>query len=229
MRAATPRDSRTQCSNCYLRREICVCSILPTVRIRTEFLILRHVWEAERPSNTGRLVSLAMPAARIIPCGGGSRIGGPKLDEAALEAPGTWLLWPDGAGAGPEITSLAPPNRVVVLDATWHQARRLYRRMRVLQTIPRLVLPAPDQARDRLRRQRRADGMSTIEAVAAAVARLEGPHAARPLEKLYDEVVRRKSVWRWGRSLTDCRKTGSAEGDQSMRAGSNSCHPDFSL
>jgi hypothetical protein len=36
----------------------------PTVQTRAEFLILRHIREAERPGNTGRLVALAMPNTR---------------------------------------------------------------------------------------------------------------------------------------------------------------------
>ncbi|HOW57478.1 MAG TPA: DTW domain-containing protein, partial [Smithellaceae bacterium] len=92
----------------------------------------------------------------------------------------------------------ARPERVVVLDATWQQARRLYSRIAVLRTLPRLVLPAPAQQRKRLRKQHRSDGMSTIEAVAAALAKLEGRETAEPLEKLYDEVVRRKNAIRWG-------------------------------
>jgi hypothetical protein len=40
--------------------------------------------------------------------------------------------------------------------------------------------------------------MSTIEAVAAAVKKLEGAEVAEPLERLYDEVVRRTMVLRWG-------------------------------
>jgi hypothetical protein len=39
--------------------------------------------------------------------------------------------------------------------------------------------------------------MSTLEAVAAAVAKLEGAKAAEPLERLYDEVVRRTIALRW--------------------------------
>jgi hypothetical protein len=40
--------------------------------------------------------------------------------------------------------------------------------------------------------------MSTLEAVAAAVAKIEGAETARPLEILYDEVVRRTISLRWG-------------------------------
>src|SRR5664280_3841473 len=97
------------------------------------------------------------------------------------------------------ISDLTPPDRVVVIDATWQQARRLYSSMPVLWTLPRLVLPEPTRSRDRLREQHRSDGMSTIEAVAAAVAKIEGIETARPLEKLYDELVRRTISLRWGK------------------------------
>ena len=139
-----------------------------------------------------------MPNSRIIPCGGGTRIGLSPINDEYLRVPGTWLLWPDGTGTQPDISDLIPPNRVVVIDATWQQARRLYSSMPLLQALPRLALPVPIRDRDRLREQHRLDGMSTLEAVAAAVAILEGVEAAKPLEILYDEVVRRTVSLRWG-------------------------------
>ncbi|HCS76581.1 MAG TPA: hypothetical protein DIW05_02250 [Syntrophaceae bacterium] len=182
---------------CHLRREICICPILPTVQTRAEFLILRHIREAGRRSNTGRLAALSMPNSRMVSCGGGDRIGLSPFDDELLRAPGTCLLWPDGTSMTLD-RDQTPPNRIVVLDGTWRQARRLYNRMPVLRAIPKLVLSAPTRSRDRLREQHRADGMSTLEAVAAAVARLEGACVAEPLERLYDEVVQRTSALRWG-------------------------------
>lgn len=198
MRSNKPRNENSHCLRCYQRREICICPILPTVAKRTEILILRHIYEAHRPSNTGRFVALAMPNSRIIPCGGGTRIGLLPIDDEFLRVPGTWLLWPGGAGTQPDMSDLTPPIRLVVIDATWQQARRLYSSMSALQAIPRLALPVPIRDRDRLREQHRLDGMSTLEAVAAAVAKLEGAEKAKPLEILYDEVVRRTISLRWG-------------------------------
>ncbi len=198
MRSNKPRDENSHCPRCYQRREICICPILPTVQTKMQILILRHIYEAERPSNTGRFVALAMPNSRIIPCGGGDRIGLPPVDDELLRAPGTMLLWPDGVGADLSMSDLKPSSRIVVIDATWQQARRLYRNMSALRELPRLALPAPKGRRERLREQRRSDGMSTLEAVAAAVARLEGAEKAQPLEELYDELVRRTTSLRWG-------------------------------
>lgn len=201
MRASKPRDHNSHCFRCYLRREICICPIIPVVQTQTEVLILRHIQEARRPGNTGRLVALAMPNSRILSCGGGTRVDLSCVDEKSLHRPGTWLLWPDGTNARPDLTDTAPPDRIVVLDATWRQARRLYNRLPVLHKMPRLALPAPGRHRDRLREQHRSDGMSTIEAVAAAITRLEGAEIALPLERLFDEVVRRTIARRWGKSI----------------------------
>lgn len=198
MRSSRPRDQHSHCLRCFMRREICICPLLPTVQTRTEFIVLQHVYESIRPSNTGRLAALAMPNSRIVFCGGGARIGLPPVADELLLKPATWLLWPDGTDTPSDIIESGRPERVVVLDATWQQARRLYSRIPVLRTLPRLVLPAPAQQRNRLRKQHRPDGMSTIEAVAAALAMLEGAETAEPLENLYDEVVRRKNAVRWG-------------------------------
>jgi len=138
-----------------------------------------------------------MPNSRIVSCGGGDRIRLSPFDDELLSAPGTCLLWPDGTGMTLDMDQ-TPPDRVVILDGTWHQARRLYSRIPVLRSIPRLVLPVPMRSRGRLREQHRSDGMSTLEAVAAAVTRLEGTCVAEPLERLYDEVVRRTIALRWG-------------------------------
>lgn len=197
MRSNKPRDEKSHCLRCYQRREICVCPILPTVKTKAEILILRHIYEAERPSNTGRLVALAMPNSRIIPCGGGTRIGRSPMDNEFLSIPGTWLLWPDGVGKHPKERETTPPARIVIIDATWQQARRLYSTIPALRLLPRMVLPAPIRCRERLRKQHRSEGMSTIEAAAAAVALLEGDEVARPLEELYNEVVRRTASLRW--------------------------------
>lgn len=198
MRAKNQPDHNTHCFRCYQRKSICVCPVIPEVNTQAEFIILRHVYEAERPSNTGRLAALALPNSRLVTCGGGVRIGQPRVDEELLSAPGTWLLWPDGKGSEPDEPGTTTPARVVVIDATWQQARRIYGSMPALWKMPRLSLPAPDTERERLRGQHRAEGMSTLEAIAAAVARLEGSENAAPLENLYDELVRRRNSLRWG-------------------------------
>jgi DTW domain-containing protein YfiP len=158
-----------------------LCAALPRVETRTEIVIVRHVLETHMTSNTGRLSALALSNCSLIDYG-----GGPPFDSTCLKTEGSWLLYP-GPHANP---SLPPPQRIVVLDASFHQARRMYRRIPALHGMPELALPPP-AFRIRLRQPTRADGMSTIEAIAAALLHLGEADAAHRLFDLYDLLVRR--------------------------------------
>src|SRR5688572_8263285 len=117
----------TRCGRCKVRE--CLCAEIPTVVTRTRFLLVRHAAEAKKSSNTGRLAALALPNSELYEYG---RLGAP-LDETALAAPDTWLLYPEGPpAAGPP----PQPARVVVLDGTWQQARHMRQRIVALRAMP---------------------------------------------------------------------------------------------
>lgn len=143
---------------------------------RTRFLVIRHAMEVWKPSNTGRLAALAMPSCAMLDYA--LRRGGFALPDE----PRTALLFPDDGQ--PPVQLATPPARVIVLDGSWPQARRMAQRIPALHHLPRLALP-PLAARDRLRQPPRPDGMSTLEAIAHAVALLESPDLAAPLLRLH--------------------------------------------
>ncbi|GHG77194.1 tRNA-uridine aminocarboxypropyltransferase [Comamonas sp. JC664] len=169
--------SRPRCLRCNLSRHLCLCDAIPQVRTRTRILLLQHVMEIAKKSNTGRVAALALVNSKLIIHGSPSG----DFDMELLSEPGTWLLYPDGPSAPPDAP---PPRQLVVLDASWSQARRMTQRVPVLRTLPRLALPAPEPGLLRLREPSHPSGMSTLDAVARAVAALEGPDVAEPLEQL---------------------------------------------
>ena len=144
---------------------------------RTRVLLLQHVMEARKKSNTGGVAMLALANARLLTYGATTE----PFDTTPLAEPGTWLLFPDGAPAPPDAPA---PRQLVVLDGSWSQARRMTQRLPLLWTLPRLVLPPPAAGTLRLREPTHPAGMSTLEAIARAVAVLEGPETAAPLERL---------------------------------------------
>jgi DTW domain-containing protein YfiP len=168
---------RPRCDRCNLPPHLCLCAEIPRVETHTRFLILQHVVELRKKSNTGRLAALALANARLLTYGAPDE----ALDTALLSEPGTWLLYPDGPTAPPDAPA---PRQLVVLDASWSQARRMTQRIPALRTLPRLVLPPPEPGMLRLREPTHPSGMSTLDAIARAVAVLEGPEAAVPLERL---------------------------------------------
>lgn len=168
---------RPRCPRCNLPLHLCLCSEIPRVETRTRFLLLQHVVEIGKKSNTGRVAALALTNARLLTYG----LPGAALDTDLLSEPGTWLLFPDGPPAPPDAPA---PRQLVVLDANWSQARRMTQRLPTLRTLPRLVLPPPAPGMLKLREPSHPSGMSTLDAIARAVAVLEGPEVAAPLERL---------------------------------------------
>ncbi|MCY1022516.1 tRNA-uridine aminocarboxypropyltransferase [Pyxidicoccus sp. MSG2] len=175
---------RPRCQRCNLPEHLCLCEEIPRVETRTRFLLLQHVMEAGKKSNTGRVAALALANTRLLTYGSPAE----ALDTTLLTEPGTWLLYPDGPTAPPDAPA---PRQLVVLDASWSQARRMTQRHPALRLLPRLVLPPPEPGLLRLREPSHPSGLSTLDAVARAVALLEGPEAAAPLERLAALRVRR--------------------------------------
>jgi DTW domain-containing protein len=82
------------------------------------------------------------------------------------------------------------PRRDLV-DATWSQARRMYRKLDALRGLPILRLPDVPVSAARLRASPGGGRVSTIEAIAAALRLLEGEQVAAPLEALFAVAVDR--------------------------------------
>ena len=187
MRSTTPRDLRGHCPRCLLQLEICVCMVVPCVETRTTIVLIRHVTERLLTSNSGRFALLSLPNSELLGYGGGE-----PFDATSLSAPGSALLY----CSGPPRPLSVVPTRLVVLDGSFRQARRMYKRVPALRDLPELTLPAPQTTPTRLRAPPQPGGMSTIEAIAAALALLEGPEVAAPLWALHAELVRRADIMR---------------------------------
>jgi len=173
-----------RCERCLFQRRVCLCAAIPALPTRTRIVIVRHHLERWRSSNSGRLAHLALPNSEIVEHGGS---GGPaRLPDLG----GAWLLYPEG-----EVLREAPatpPRQLVVLDATWSQARRMYRKLAALRGLPILRLPEAPMAAARLRESPGAGRVSTIEAIARALRALDdeaGEAAAAGLERLFAVAV----------------------------------------
>lgn len=154
---------------------------MPRVETKTRVVIVRHHLERWRSSNTGRLAQLALPNSEMIDHGG-------ELGPARLPAlDGAVLLFPQGDTAPPS----PPPRTLVVLDATWSQARRMYRKLDTLRGLPIWQLPIARPAAARLRVAPSPDRVSTIEAIAHALRVLESEQAGDQLDKLFALAVDR--------------------------------------
>ena len=178
-RANISHGAHTRCERCLLLQEWCLCARVPRVEVQTQLIIIRHWKERLRTSNTARMVQAAIPTTIILDYGA----PGAELDPAALPLSEASLLFPGETTQSPALKTL------IIVDGSWPQARRMVQRIPGLASLPKTsVSPLPVPPR-RLRRPPQPEGMATIEAIARALDRLEGPGTGAPLDLLFDDMV----------------------------------------
>ena len=135
-------------------------------------LLVHHI-ELRKSSNTGLLATELLEGASVVVR------GRPDVAPSRPDAGPRLLLFPaEGAVAiGPEHVkqASAAPLTLVVPDGTWDQARRASRRDPWALGATPVCLPSLPPSAYRLRTAPRPGMLSTLEAIAHAVALLEGP------------------------------------------------------
>jgi DTW domain-containing protein YfiP len=149
---------------------------------RTPFVVLQHLLEAKKVSNTVRVAALCLRSLELRTWGAPGVP--PEQATADLGGEGVWLL--DADGDPPPQT---PPTRVVLLDGSWSQVRRMAQRAPALRPLRRVRLSV-ERAEPSLR-DAPAGGLSTLQALAHTVALLEGEVAAAPVFALHQLLVDR--------------------------------------
>jgi DTW domain-containing protein YfiP len=183
----------TPCTACRLPVWVCVCAYAPRVTTRTPLLLIVHVHDLGRTSNTVRLLNLAIRNATLICHGVFPTPADPASHVPAGATP--VVLFP-GRGARPLtpelVASLPSPPALVVPDGNWKQAGKMVKRLPFLAGAVKVALPARAFAGSALRRNLTGHRMSTYEAVAQALAILEGETVTGPLLDFYRRAVDRR-------------------------------------
>jgi len=176
-------EPRARCDRCRKPASLCLCNRTVRVQNRTHILVVQHRRERSHPVGTARIVRLGLSATDLVET---TRC----LPRPALR-PGAALLFP-----GPEsreLTSLSAeerPDQLVVLDGTWHQARRLFLDNPWIQELPRVRLAPAAPSRYRIRRQPAEHCVSTLESIVAALRILEGDTAGlNGLLDVFDTMI----------------------------------------
>jgi tRNA-uridine aminocarboxypropyltransferase len=164
------------CARCRRPVSVCYCVALPRIDTATRIVILQHPRERDMPIGTARMASLCLPEAEL-------HVGVRWADSAplahALRDPARppILLYP-GPGARDILREPpAGPVTLVVVDGTWSQAKTVVRDNPVLQALPRYAFSTPEPSQYRIRREPRAEYVSTIEALMHVLGVLEGDPA----------------------------------------------------
>jgi len=202
-----PSDS-PECPRCGKPAALCVCDDVTPITCRTQLVILQHPQEQDRLLGTARLAALHFKDA-VVKVG----LSWPSLSKLLGRPvdPARWAVLylgsarvPAGAGRDEVIAvdrkGLPEPDQrgilkgiegVVLLDGSWSQAKALWWRNPWLLKCQRVVLaPARPSLYGKLRREPRREGVSTLEAAALLISRLEErPDIRQTLERAFQGLL----------------------------------------
>ena len=188
--------SGERCAGCRLRPSHCLCTLRQTVPTRAGVCLLMADIEPLKPSNTGWLIADVVADTTAF---GWART---EVDPAllALLADPQWqpyVVFPgEFVAPGRMVTDalLAPSQDghtgkrplFILLDATWPEARKMFRKSPYLDSLPVLSLQADTLSRYRLRRSKRGDHFCTSEVAALCLALAGDTLAAQTLDAYLD-------------------------------------------
>ena len=188
-----PRGER--CLGCRLVPSHCLCALRPAVAVRAGVCLIMADIEPLKPSNTGWLI--ADVVADTFAFGWARTEVDPAL--LALLADPQWqpyLVFPgEFVAAGRVVAAVQAPGPglahgkrplFVLLDATWPEARKMFRKSPYLDHLPVLSLQSEQLSRYRLRRAQRDSHFCTSEVAALCLESAGEPHAAQTLEAYLD-------------------------------------------
>ncbi len=186
-----------RCAGCRLPPSHCLCSLQPATAARAGVCLLMADIEPLKPSNTGWLIADVLADTFAF---GWTRT---EVDPALLTllADPQWqpyVVFPSEYAAPERLVTALPSAGdnaairtqrplFILLDATWPEARKMFRKSPYLDRFPVLGLQPQQLSRYRLRRSRRDEHVCTSE-VAALCLELAGDHAAALALEAYLDV-----------------------------------------
>jgi DTW domain-containing protein len=184
-------DAADACPRCLKPAALCICDAVTPIDNKVGLLVLQHPQEQDKLLGTARLATLHLTHAvfkiglswpslakalgrpadpaewAILHLGSAKRSDLPKDRELVV-------LDKKGVAIPDQDRALAGVKGIVIFDGTWSQAKTLWWRNAWVLKAKRLVLnPRRASLYGGLRREPRREGLSTIEAAALTLSRLE--------------------------------------------------------
>ncbi|ATR82166.1 DTW domain-containing protein [Pseudomonas sp. FFUP_PS_473] len=185
------RGSRApRCPGCRVIDSHCLCAWKPRVAAESAMCLLMHDTEPLKPTNTGWLIADIIADTTAF---GWQRTSVDEQLLALLEQPHwqPYIVFP-GEFVEPQrvVTEVVrePGKRplFILLDATWTEARKMFRKSPYLDRFPVLSLQPEQLSRYRLRRSKRDDHFCTAEVAAMCLELAADQRAAEALDAYLD-------------------------------------------
>lgn len=154
--------------------------------------LLTHEKELAKRSNTGQLVvDVLGNAAEQVRW---DRLKPPPSLLEDIEAGGVALIYPGAMDeSGGDLTGI---RQVILIDGTWHEARKIHQRSPYLQKIRRISLDTGTKSVYNLRKNQKEFGLCTAECVIEVLRRSGNSADAERLHERFLAFIRPPGVMR---------------------------------
>lgn len=155
-----------RCPRCRLDERYCICFWQPPIQCsKVGMCLLMYDSEPFKPTNTGWLIADIVPNTFAYSW---TRTGNMAEVKALIEDPiwQPYLVFPEEYANQERVTKQIVSDKkplFILLDGTWSEARKMFRKSLYLDNIPVLSLNPNQNSRYKLRRSIHAEHLSTAE------------------------------------------------------------------
>ncbi len=180
------------CSKCGKAKVACICRYISTINTDIELVILQHKTETQRPLGTAKILTLSLPNSRTIVGEDFSK----NNELNALLADNSfqhWVLYPNEGSEliSPQLSETIPnkPLRLIVIDATWKKAYKIWKLSQNLHPLQAVHLPDDLLGNYRVRKSPSDNSLSTVEAAGHAMMILDSANNYQSLFTAFEQMI----------------------------------------
>ena len=185
-----------RCQACLLPEQNCICAHVPTPQAESVFVLLMFKGECYKPTNTGRLIadvaksSYAFTWQRTEPDAKFLALINDQQYQPIIVFPHDYA---EPQRCIHEVPSSGKTPLFIMLDGTWREARKMFRKSEYLQTFPVLGIKPEAQSAYKLREAAHGYQLCTAE-VGVEVLKVAGEQQAAATLTHYFNVFRHHYV-----------------------------------
>ncbi|MDT0594778.1 tRNA-uridine aminocarboxypropyltransferase [Glaciecola petra] len=179
---------RDYCTQCRYPINTCVCHAIEPVHITTNVYIFQHPKEKRHAKSTVRLLHLLSANIKVINAKDKESV---DLLLSQLNTEDTAIIYPNPNSVALDIKSNSTVENdiknLLVIDGSWSQAYSIFNQNQNFNKFKSYHFDSPPKQKFIIRKAKRAEQLSTLEAVAYSLKNIEGLDE-RPFLFLFDEM-----------------------------------------
>jgi len=195
------------CNKCGLPVINCICSNAPKIRTEAKIWILSTQKEFYRASNTARLLSIVNPDSTEIFLWERTNIPEKLIANLNNEVYEVFLLFPiEHSGAPSRKTEYKKNGKIpvfIILDGTWNEAKKIFRRSFYLENLPIISLDSDFKSKYDLRKGADIGNLCTIETAIEVLKLNDETFHAQVIYDFYDLFLKSYKAGSSGHKLCD--------------------------